>query len=140
MRRQAAISVISAFLILLWVYAAVSKMIDFNFFVYSLHESHHVEKGSTVAVVIIIIELFVAACLFWPKLNYAGLCMSAILLIGFTGYIIYMMINMPRLPCNCGGIIKTLSWRGHILLNVVFLLFAVTGIILIKAKKKYLLQ
>jgi hypothetical protein len=43
-----------------------------------------------------------------------------------------MLLSEKDLPCSCGGIISSLSWRQHIIFNGVFILLAITGIIFSK--------
>jgi hypothetical protein len=39
-------------------------------------------------------------------------------MIVFTLYIACLMLFASSMPCNCGGILKALSWRSHLVVNI----------------------
>jgi hypothetical protein len=45
----------------------------------------------------------------------------------FTGYIGFMLLSNIELPCSCGGVISSLSWKNHLVFNILFLLLASVG-------------
>jgi hypothetical protein len=65
-----------------------------------------------------------------PRTRKLGLYISLGLMMAFTGYISYMMIFIPDLPCSCGGVISKMTWGQHLIFNVFFMLLALTGILL----------
>lgn len=73
------------------------------------------------------------------KINFLkiGLYASFILMLAFTGYVVYILIAFDgNLPCTCGGFISTMTWPQHLILNGLFLLLAVRGIYLMRKQKK----
>ena len=113
-----AIELISGFFILLFVYTALSKFNNLDRFAATLAQSPLLGAASGFfAPAIPVIELLVATLLFVPSRRYWGLVSAASLMALFTGYIGYMLLFSPRLPCSCGGIINGLSWKGHLLYN-----------------------
>jgi hypothetical protein len=86
------------------------------------------------------IELLITVFLFISATRILGLYASMILLFLFTAYILWVLNFSPRVPCSCGGVIQTLSWKGHIILNTAFLILTVTGIVFQHGIKKNALK
>lgn len=123
------VMVISSLFILLFVYTALSKWLDFDSFKDVLAHSPLIGSLSfLVACLIPVLELWVAALLFFPSLRRVGLYASLILMIVFTGYLVYMLLYAPELPCSCGGVLRFLSWRSHVLFNISWILLAIIAI------------
>lgn len=72
-------------------------------------------------------ELLLAAGLLIIRFRRAALLLSALLLLHFTFYIAAMLLFAQQLPCGCGGIIETLTWPQHLLVNVLLTAFAFTA-------------
>lgn len=54
--------------------------------------------------------------------------MSVILMLIFTLYVALILLNaFEYIPCSCGGIMESLSWNEHLLVNLLFLAVAITG-------------
>lgn len=62
-------------------------------------------------------ELLIALLLLFPRTRRLGLLGAGILMGLFTIYVAWMMTVLPHLPCSCGGIISSLSWKAHLWLN-----------------------
>ncbi|HEY1009841.1 MAG TPA: MauE/DoxX family redox-associated membrane protein [Sphingobacteriaceae bacterium] len=72
-----------------------------------------------------VVELFTAGLLVFEKTRLKGLIASLILLLAFTVYIALIQFNyFGYVPCSCGGVISKLSWEGHFLFNMVFIVLA----------------
>jgi hypothetical protein len=54
----------------------------------------------------------------------------------FSGYTLIILHAFSYIPCSCGGIIKRLTWRQHLVLNLFFVGLAIAGIILQRKKTK----
>lgn len=134
------IECISALLIFLFVYTASSKLIGHNSFVFTLSQSPLLKQFSIpLSWVIPLAEIIISCFLFVPRLRKIGLLLSVLLMTVFTIYISYMIAFTPQLPCSCGGVIKSLTWWEHLLLNISFIVIAFFGWLMIK-KNKILLQ
>ena len=135
MRRAVIIEVIVAATIILFVYAAMSKLLAYPLFTEQL-EMHPLLKpfAGWLAWAVPAAELLVAALLVIPSTRLVGLYGAAILLFMFTVYLTGMILTDSHLPCSCSGIISGFTWRQHIVFNLVFMGLAVTGIILDKRK------
>jgi putative oxidoreductase len=130
MKRSILLQLISALLILLFVYTSVSKLIDFQQF--KEHIYNQAIPHSTASILIWtlpVIEIITAGLLFFDRSRLAGFSLSSILLICFTAYIILVLLNyFGRVPCSCGGVIKALGWKMHLAFNLFFLLLSFLGI------------
>ena len=134
------IECISALLILLFIYTATSKLLAHNSFVFTLNQSPLLQQYSIpLSWIIPLTEIIISCFLFIPRLRKTGLLFSMLLMTAFTIYISYMIAFRPRLLCSCGGLIKSLTWKGHLLLNISFVVIAVFGW-LMKKTNKILLQ
>ncbi len=84
------------------------------------------------------LELVIAGLLWFPRYRIMALYASFILLGLFTTYIIIVLKYSDSIPCSCGGVISTLGWKDHILLNISFMVLALLGILW--SKKLYNMQ
>jgi len=113
------IEFISYFFILLFCYAAISKLIDFENFQTQISESTFLNRFSEfLPYTIIIVEFFIAGLLCYHKTRNIGLIGSFILMLTFTGYIALILSTTKNLPCTCGGILEKMSWHQHLYFNI----------------------
>lgn len=128
--------IISALLIILFVYASVSKIIAFDEFKLQLSKSPFITQFSTtLAWSLPVIEIAVSVLLVFPALRLLGFYMSLFLLSMFTSYLIAMLNFSYYIPCSCGGVLSGLTWNEHLWFNIFFLALTI-GAILINNKKK----
>lgn len=80
-------------------------------------------------------ELAICFLLAFRKTKLIGYYSSLVLLLAFTSYISYSMIVLPFLPCTCGGVISSLSWKNHLVLNFGFLILTTRAIYLMHKRK-----
>ena len=129
MKRSTIVEIIAALFILLFVYTATSKLFAFNQFQYTLGRSPLIGKmAPAVAWGLPIVELLIALLLFIPRTRKWGLWSSFVIMILFTGYLTYMIYFTPDRPCSCGGVLKQMTWRQHLVFNIGFTLLALLGI------------
>lgn len=122
--------IVVALFVLLFMYTAIAKLQDIPKFTYVLGESPLIGKSAhIIGWAIPITELALTTLLFIPQTRTIGLISSTILMALFTGYIIYMLRFADKIPCSCGGVVEQLSWRGHLLLNSLFVASGITSII-----------
>lgn len=142
MKNKITLEIISALIILLWVYAAVSKLIDYSTFKVQLGKSPLLTQFTGfVAIAIPIIELLISGALIVPKYRMVGLYGSLFMLVMFTAYLIVILNFSYYIPCSCGGILSGLSWNTHIVFNLAFAALAVIGIVIItKSRKQYAVE
>ena len=110
---------ISIFFILLFCYAAISKIMDFEKFQIQMTESPLLSAfAGFLPYVLIISEFIIAELLCYRITQNAGLLASFILMLFFTGYIAHMLLTSENLPCSCGGILEKMSWTQHLYFNI----------------------
>lgn len=129
MKKNITIEIISSLLILLFVYAGLSKLFNYSEFKNQLLASPLFQQyGSTIAIVLPLVELLTAAMLAINITRRTGLIISFLMMTLFTAYIIYMLFFASYLPCSCGGVLKNMTWNQHLVFNVFFLLLSLAGI------------
>lgn len=110
---------ISYFFILLFCYASISKIIDFEKFQIQISESPLLNGFSEILpYALVISELLIAGLLCYRKTQQIGLIGSFLLMFIFTGYIAIMLLTSENLPCSCGGILEKMSWTQHLYFNI----------------------
>jgi putative oxidoreductase len=119
-----------ALLILLFTYAAVSKIAVLKEFRHEMHNQNFPPEVADALVLIIpAAELVAIGLLLGGKWQRAGLFLSAIMMSLFTGYIGLVLAGFwPRVPCSCGGVLKNMSWRAHLFFNLFFLSIALAAL------------
>ncbi|WP_435048801.1 MauE/DoxX family redox-associated membrane protein [Formosa sp. S-31] len=126
---------ISNVLVLLFVYTALSKLINFEHFKSQLSKSPYIASFSNIILWLLPgIELLIGLTLISIKHKLLGFYSSLFALSIFTIYILTVLSFSNYIPCSCGGVLASLSWTNHILFNLTFILFSVLGIILLKHK------
>lgn len=124
---------LTALIVFLFMYTALSKLMDHRIFVQQLGKSPLLGPvKSFVSIAIPAIEFALVALLTFPKTRLKGLWGTVVLLSCFTVYLTYMVIFTPDLPCTCGGVINQMSWTQHIFFNLGFVGIAAIAIRLTK--------
>lgn len=119
------IQISTVMLITLFLYTAFDKLRDLKLFARIINESAILKGyGSLLSKVVPACEILIALLLFIPATRRQGLFFSFVLLLIFTLYIAVMLVSGSRLPCNCGGIISSLTWTQHILVNLLFMILS----------------
>lgn len=120
---------ISSFFILLFVYASVSKLSDFEMFQVQLAQSPMFGNYSNyVSYVTIASELFIVILLFLKKFRLFGLYASLGLMSAFTVYIYLILNYSDSIPCSCGGVLENMDWDTHLIFNVSCVILAIIAI------------
>jgi uncharacterized membrane protein YphA (DoxX/SURF4 family) len=119
--------------ILLFVYAAVSKLLDFENFRVQLGQSPLLNIfASWLAWFVPFIELVIAIALCFYSMRFWALYASFVLMFLFTAYIYIILNYSSYVPCSCGGILEKLGWTEHLVFNIVFVALAIAGLFLLK--------
>lgn len=131
------IYVIALLHIVLFSYAAVSKLLDFENFQVQLGQSPLLSAYTGwISFSVLSIELLIAFLLAIPKSRYIGLLASFGLMLMFTAYIIIILNYSSFIPCSCGGILEKLGWKEHLVFNIIFTAMAVLSAFLTKSNPK----
>jgi len=122
---------ISLAYILLFIYAAASKVKDFEQFRNQLGQSPLLSAfAGSVAIAVPVTEILISLLLAFPKLRIYGLYAAYTLMVMFTAYI-YIILNYSAfVPCSCGGILEKMDWNEHLFFNLAFTPLGVLGIFL----------
>jgi len=130
--KKGILEIICLLYILLFVYAAVSKLLDFENFQVQLGQSPLLSAfAGSVSWGVPLVELIIALLLLIPRFRFIGLLAAFSLMIMFTTYIIIILNYSSSIPCSCGGILENLDWTEHLVFNILFVLLAFTGIMLL---------
>jgi hypothetical protein len=136
-RRNMIIEVIAALFILLFLYTAVNKTFQIGSTENVLKKTPMFSSFALEAAWgVVVTEYIISIMLFLPYTRKVGLYSSLVLMISFTGYIVYMKTFVSNLPCSCGGVISKLTWNEHLIFNILFTLLALVGILLMQKKFK----
>jgi len=128
------IQLISILLITLWVYTALNKAMDIDLFRSQLIKQPIPQELANILVWFLpIIELLTASLLMFTKTRKAGMLLSFLLMLVFTGYVALAVIGYwENIPCSCGGVLNQLGWKDHLWFNLFFTALAGTGVYLLR--------
>ena len=137
MRKNMLSEIAAIAFILLFTYAAASKLIEYDKFEVQLGQSPLLTSVAFILVWLVpSIEIIISLLLAFQKTRMAGFYLSFILMLIFTGYIIVILYFSPYVPCSCGGVLEKLSWKQHLFFNIGFVLLSVTAVITYHERKK----
>jgi putative oxidoreductase len=113
-----------ALMILLFVYAAASKLMAFDLFRVQLgRQAFPGEFAGILLFALPATELLAAVLLMFRQTRFAGLLLSLTLLYFFTVYIVLVLFHFwNKVPCPCGGILSHMGWTVHLVFNCGFIL------------------
>lgn len=137
MRRKLITTIIIFLLSLLFTYTAVSKLADYSLFNLQLKQSPFISPyASLLSFIVPASELAVVLLLASERTRLAGFYGAIFLMTLFTCYVAAMLQFSYYLPCSCGGVLESMTWKEHILFNCCFLMIALYGSLL-AARQKY---
>lgn len=123
--------------VLLFVYAAVSKLLDFENFRVQLGQSPLISSfAGWLSWTVPLSELLIALLLLIYKTRMYGLYLSYFLMVLFTTYIFIILNYSASIPCSCGGVLEQMGWQEHLWFNVFFIALAVAGLMLMPSNVK----
>jgi hypothetical protein len=130
MKKSVITEIIAALFILLFIYAAASKLLDYQKFKIQLGQSPLLTIFATqIAWTIPLIEIFISLLLSFKKTKMIGLFASFYIMVLFTMYIIIITRFSDYIPCSCGGILQHMTWNQHLFFNIIFIVLAATAIV-----------
>jgi hypothetical protein len=137
MKKQAVIDIIAMLILMMFYYASFSKYFNWPAFERAMFSQPFNRAMAWVLMMIVPpLEIVVATLLLFPKTRYLGFMLSAALMTVFTIYITVILLGFfPRVPCSCGGIIRALGWKWHLVFNLFFLGISIIGAVLERPKK-----
>ncbi|HWV72968.1 MAG TPA: MauE/DoxX family redox-associated membrane protein [Pseudosphingobacterium sp.] len=128
--------IISILIALMWAAAASGKLTDLEDFQSQLGQSPLLQGfEGTITWMIPFGELLLAVVLIYPATRLFALYVSVFLLSLFTAYIVAILrFSYYDIPCACNGFAAGLSWKGHLVFNVAFMMLAIAAIFIHKEK------
>ena len=119
----------SMLFVVLFVYAASSKLFDYQQFQIQLGQSTILTAyADTVAWIVPTLELVLSFFLLFERYRLFALY-------AFTVYIILILNFSDFVPCSCGGVLENLSWKEHVVFNVLFIMFVLFSILELEKRR-----
>lgn len=119
-------------LIFLWIYTGLDKLIGFDKSRKAFHnQTLSSELAEILTYTVPVIELLLALLLLFSVTRWWGYLGSILVLTVFATYVGLIWVGaFPRVPCNCAGILESLGWTEHFVLNLGFIAVSVLGLYL----------
>jgi uncharacterized membrane protein YphA (DoxX/SURF4 family) len=138
--RVVIVEVICALFVMLFFYAALSKLKDFENFKVQLGKSPVLNLfAGIVAWIVPITELLICFFLIIKRFQYIALYAAFSLMVMFSAYIVVILNYSSYIPCSCGGILENMTWSQHLYFNIGFVTLAIVGVLIYPNKKKELI-
>lgn len=127
------VDVIVYLFVLLFVYTAASKFMTMKGFETILSRSPVTGPYSQfLAWGVPSIEIIISLFLLLPRWKKLGLISALVLMVLFTAFLTYGILSGSQLPCHCGGVISSMTWKEHIFFNGGLIILAITALALCK--------
>lgn len=128
--KKITVEIVCFLFILLFVYTAVSKLMDPGKFAVRMSQSPLITNyAGVLAYAVPITELIIAGMLAVSRLRMIGLYAGFTLMVMFTAYVFAVLQLDSNIPCSCGGVIEIMGWDEHLVFNSVFALLGLVGIL-----------
>jgi hypothetical protein len=130
------IECIAALLLVLFLYASLSKFLDFKTFIGEMNNQPMPNSWTPFLVWFIpCSEVAISLALLFEYTRLLGLYASLVLMTLFTLYSLVILLHFfSYIPCSCGGVIKKLTWGQHLVFNLFFVALSIFGITLQRSK------
>ena len=131
-KKQVTLECVCSLLILLFLYASISKFLDFKTFVGQMNNQPLPNSWTPFLVWSIpLFEIAISVALIFEYTRLIGLYASLVLMAVFTAYTGLVLFHFfAYVPCSCGGVISKLTWPQHFALNITYVSLSILGIIL----------
>ena len=137
MKRTMIIEIICALFIILFVYAALTKLLDYEKFRIQIGQSPLLTAfAGWIAWIVPVTEFLISVMLVFARLRLVGLYAAFSLMVMFTTYIICILTLSLYIPCSCGGVLEKLGWKEHLIFNIVFIILAAVAVLISYRKVK----
>lgn len=128
----------SYFFILLFCYASVSKIMDFDNFQVQIGQSPLLSSyAELVSYGVILVEFVIVIFLSIRKLRTIGLYGSTAIMSAFTMYIYLILKYSEFVPCSCGGILESLGWTEHLFFNLLCVIIGTIAVFVREKSRSY---
>ncbi|WP_410478909.1 MauE/DoxX family redox-associated membrane protein [Pedobacter heparinus] len=135
-KRILVVEVVCVLFILLFAYASVTKMLDFEQFRTELRRSPLLTFFATwVAIGIPMLEVILSIFLTIERFRLASIYCAYGLMVIFSAYIVAITKFADYIPCSCGGVLSSMNWKQHLVFNCAFIAFALIAIFIYPSKE-----
>jgi len=129
--KNSIMEIIAALLILLFAYAAITKLLTYAAFKEQLiYSPVGTRFAGLLAWLVPATEIVIAVTLIIPAYRKTGFYLSFLLMLAFTLYVYYVLNFVYEVPCACGGVLSRMSWHEHLIFNLIYTMIALAGILL----------
>lgn len=129
--RRVVVDVICYLFVLLFLYAATSKLMDYDKFQLQISKSPIITDFASVLVWLVPgLEIVISAALLIERTRLIGLYAAFALMLLFTMYIYAILNYSDSIPCSCGGVLQKMTWDQHLIFNIVFVILGIVGVLL----------
>ncbi|HYG19841.1 MAG TPA: MauE/DoxX family redox-associated membrane protein, partial [Ohtaekwangia sp.] len=137
MKRRTLLEIISFLIVLLFIYAAINKLKDYEKFVIQIGQSPLlIGLGPYIAWLVLGFELIIPVMLASGRLRLIGFYAAFTLMVMFTAYIVAILNFSSHIPCSCGGVLEKLGWQEHLVFNIAFVILSFSGVYLETVQRK----
>lgn len=127
--KHSLITIICCLYLLLFVYAALSKLLDYSHFEIQLGKSPVIGSfAAYLAWMVPVVELVLAVLLCFERTRFIGLFGAFHLMVLFSVYILVILNWSSFIPCSCGGILSEMGWTEHLVFNLIFVFIGGLGL------------
>lgn len=131
------VDIITYLYVLLFLYAATSKLIEYDKFQLQMSKSPIItDFASLLAWMVPALEIIISILLLIKRTLMLGLYAAFGLMSLFTTYIIVILNYSDSIPCSCGGVLASMSWNQHSIFNFIFIVIGIVGILLSQRKSQ----
>lgn len=129
--KRTIVDIITYLYVLLFLYAATSKLAEYDKFQLQISKSPIITDYAQMLVWMVpALEIIISIMLLIKRTLMLGLYAAFGLMCLFTVYIYAILNFTDSIPCSCGGVIAKLGWTEHMIFNIVFVTLAIVGILL----------
>ncbi|ACU03866.1 hypothetical protein Phep_1654 [Pedobacter heparinus DSM 2366] len=129
--RRVLVDIICYLFVLLFLYAATSKLMDYQKFQLQISKSPIItDFASILAWGVPGLEIVISIMLLINRTVMLGLYAAFTLMLLFTLYIYAILNYSDNIPCSCGGVLQRMTWDQHLIFNIVFVILGLIGILL----------
>lgn len=127
--KKIAVEIICFLFILLFTYAAVSKLMIYEGYISQMRQVPLIaDYAIFLAWMVPGSELVISALLVIHRFRRIGMYAATGLMVIFTAYIGIIIFIGEDKPCSCGGVLSSLGWTEHFFFNIAFVILGIAGI------------
>lgn len=136
MKRSLIVELFAFLLMILFLYASVSKWLAFTTFIGEINNQPFPNWLTPwITKLLPPLEVLIAVALMFERTRTAGFYASLILMSVFSLYSAAVLLKFfAYVPCSCGGIVDSLTWPQNLLLNLFFVGISVGGILVRRSR------